>query len=73
MEPPEKSTASLERTVSNVPKLSFPIAINTVLDLREEDNISIVDEMAGPKVSFIQRPCCMLLDARRNPPLEDII
>ncbi len=26
---------------------------NTFLDLREEDNLSIVDEMAGPKVSEI--------------------
>ncbi len=28
---------------------------NTFLDLREEDNLSIVDEMADPNVSFIQR------------------
>ncbi len=28
---------------------------NTFLDLREEDNLSIVDKMTGPKVSFIQR------------------
>ncbi len=28
---------------------------NTFLDLREEDNLSIVDKMAGPKVSFIPR------------------
>ncbi len=28
---------------------------NTFLDLREEDNLFIVDEMAGPNVSFIQR------------------
>ncbi len=26
---------------------------NTFLDLREEDNLSIVDKMAGPKVFFI--------------------
>ncbi len=31
----------------------------------------LVNEMAGPKVSFIQRLRCMLPDARRNPPLED--
>ena len=36
----QKTIASLERT--NVPK-----------PLQEEDNLSIVDEMAGPKVSFI--------------------
>ncbi len=64
MEPPEKSTASLERIVYNVQKL-FSHNNNTVLDLREED------KMVGPKVSFIQRLRCMLPDARRNPPLED--
>ncbi len=68
MEPPEKSTASLERG-------QFVIIIshsnNTVLDRWEEDNLFIVDKIAGPKVSFIQRLCCMLPDARRNPPLED--
>ncbi len=48
--PSEKRAAALERTVSNV---SLPIAINTFLDLREEDNLSTVDKMAGPKVSFI--------------------
>ncbi len=32
---------------------------NTFLDLREEDNLSIVDETAGPNVSFIGRfPHC---------------
>ncbi len=31
--------------LDNVPKLSFPI----FLDLQEEDNLSIVDEMAGPQ------------------------
>ncbi len=36
--PSEKRTASLERTVYIVPKLSFPIEIITFLDLREEDN-----------------------------------
>ncbi len=34
---------------------------NTLLDLREEDNLSIVDEMAGPKVSFIQRFHCIII------------
>ncbi len=48
------------------PKIIIPIA---VLDLQEEENLSIVDEMSGPKVSFIQRLRCMLPDARRNPPL----
>ncbi len=28
---------------------------NPFLDLRGEDNLSIVDKMAGPNVSFIQR------------------
>ncbi len=37
------------------PKFSFPVAF---LDLREEDNLSIVDKMAGPNVSFIQRVHC---------------
>ncbi len=33
------------------------------LDLREEDNLSIVDKMAGPNVSFIQRlPCIYKLN-----------
>ncbi len=27
-------------------------------DLREEDNLSIVDKMAGPNVSFIRRFHC---------------
>ncbi len=27
---------------------------STFLDLREEDNLSIVDKTAGPNVSFIQ-------------------
>ncbi len=45
--PSEKRTASLERTVHNVP---------TFLDLREKDNLSIVDEMAGP---FIRRFHCI--------------
>ncbi len=35
----------MERTVRNVPKFH-----NTFLDLREEDNLSIVDKMAGPNV-----------------------
>ena len=43
--PSKKRTASLERTVRNVPKYTF-------LDLREEDNLSIVDKMAGPHVYY---------------------
>ncbi len=80
----EKRIPSLERTVRNVPILSFPIAIQTsekrTTSLqqtkwlvpkcplfrgstvhKEEDNLSIVDEMAGPKVSFIQRFHCILV------------
>ncbi len=31
------------------------------LDFREEDNLSIVDKRAGPKVSFIQRFNCIAM------------
>ncbi len=48
----EKSTAFLER--ANIISHSN----NTFLDLREEDNLSIVDKMAGPNVSFIQGVHC---------------
>ncbi len=41
--PSEKRTASLERTAHNAQNYTF-------LDLREEDNLSIVDEIAGPTV-----------------------
>ncbi len=34
---------------------------DTFIDLREEDNLSIVDKTAGPDVSFIQRLHCILL------------
>ncbi len=43
-------TASLERTDRNV---IISHNNNTFSDLREEDNLSIVDEMAGPKVSEV--------------------
>ena len=37
------------------PKIIISHSCNTLLDLREEDNLSIVDGMAPPNVSFIQR------------------
>ncbi len=45
--PSKKRTASLERTVHNVPKPSF----YTLVDFL--DNLPVVDNMAGPNVSFI--------------------
>ncbi len=44
----EKRTTAIERIVCNF----------TFLDLQEEDNLSIVDQIAGPNVSFIQRFHC---------------
>ncbi len=51
--PSEKRRASLERTVRKI--IISHCNYNTFLDLREEDNLFIVDEMVGPKVSFIWR------------------
>ncbi len=45
---------SLERAVYNV-SIIISHSNNTFLDLREEDNLSIVNERACPNVSFIQR------------------
>ncbi len=59
VEPPIKDTP---RRGQPLYKGQFIISQNNhfsyILDLREEDNLSIVDEIAGPNVSFIQRLHC---------------
>ncbi len=56
--------------------LSFLVLANHELFLTPNSNqFIVVDEMAGPEVSFIQMLRCMLPNAHmythRNPPLED--
>ncbi len=55
--PSEKRTASLE----GQSKIIISHSNYTFLDLREEDNLSIMDERAGPNVSFTRRFHCTLL------------
>ena len=49
--PSEKGTTTLKDTLQS----TFPIGLVIILNLQGEDNLSTKDNMAGPKVSFIQK------------------
>ena len=53
--PSEKGTTSLQRTLLNAPNYT-----TMQINLREEDNLSTKDKIAGPNVSSIRKFLCIM-------------
>ena len=57
---------SLQRTLCKAPKIYFPIVL-IHFHLRRVDNLSTVDKLAGPNVSFIEKFHCKQISSSSAP------